>query len=99
MYVAATPDFTEHPKVADDRAVRHQQPVLVFKVADAASHACDHVIQHRDVFQMDSSTDQLERHGHALFKPENAIGRTLPCSVGLELSNEAGGSRGAGNVA
>ncbi len=56
-----------------DGVVGHQQPLLAFEVGDAASRAFDHVIQQRDVFRMDSTTDQLERHAHADVKLEDAI--------------------------
>ena len=56
-----------------DRLVRHLQPELIFKVAAGASCPLDHVMQQRDVFRVDSSADQLERHGHTLVKLENAI--------------------------
>ena len=56
--------MSDHVQVLD-RVVGHLQPVLVFKVAAVASRPVDHVIQQLDVFRMDSSTDQLERHGHS----------------------------------
>ena len=53
-----------------DRAVGHLQPVLVLKVAAGASRPVDHVMHHREVFRMDASTDQVERHGHTVVKCE-----------------------------
>ncbi len=63
---------SDHVQVLD-RAVGHLQPVLVFNVAAAAPRPVEHLIQQRHVFRVDSSTHQLESHGHTLVKLENAI--------------------------
>jgi len=56
-----------------DRVVGHLQPVFVFKIATDASRPVDHVIQHRDIFRMDSTTDQFKRYRYIPVKLKNAI--------------------------
>ncbi|HEY4740809.1 MAG TPA: hypothetical protein VIH76_09470 [Candidatus Acidoferrales bacterium] len=56
-----------------DRVIRHLQPVFVFKVAAGTSRPGDHLIQQRDIFWMDSGTDQLKRYGHIPVKLKNAM--------------------------
>jgi len=47
--------------------------VFVFKVAAGTSRPGDHLIQQRDIFWMDSGTDQLKRYGHIPVKLKNAM--------------------------
>jgi hypothetical protein len=58
-----------------DALVRHQQPVLVFKVAGSASHPFDHVLLQPEVIRMYPTADSLERHWQMLFKFKNAMSR------------------------
>src|SRR6266436_3647881 len=57
--------------------------MFVFKVASGTPRSCDHVVQQREVFRMDSCSDQVERNRHLRIELEDAIQLLGPGDVVL----------------
>src|SRR2546429_9214453 len=53
----------------------------MLEVGTGASRPLDHAMQQRPVFRVDSSADQLERHGHTGVEFEDAIELSRPCDL------------------
>ena len=56
-----------------DRTVRHQQAVLVLKIAGASARPVDHLTQHVQVVGMDSRCDALQANAKTRLKLKNPV--------------------------